>query len=119
MTPEELDALNRAIIRLLDRWQASDDIGARILALEPQHYRWWKRGELLQVDDDLKLRMILLLHIHVLLRAFFADPRRGYRWMNRPNAIFGQSPLNMLASGDLNALLRLQAYLAAETQGGF
>lgn len=119
MTPEELDALNRAIIRLLDRWQANDNIGARILALEPQHYRSWKRGELPQVDDDLKLRLILLLNIHVQLRALFADPRRSYRWMNQPNAMFGQSPLSTLASGDLNALLRLQAYLAAEAQGGF
>lgn len=119
MTPEELDALNRAIIRLLNRWQVSDDIGARILALEPQHYLSWKRGELPQVDDDLKLRLIMLLNIHVQLRALFADPNRGYRWMNQPNAIFGQSPLNLLAGGDLNAILRLQAYLAAETQGGF
>lgn len=119
MTPEELAALNRSISTLFDRWQASDDAGARVLALEPETYRSWRRGELAETDDDLKLRLVLLLSIHVQLRALFVDRRRGYAWMNRPNAIFGQSPLDMLAGGDLNALLRLQAYLAAENQGPF
>lgn len=116
MTPEELAALNRAIVRLLDRWQVDGETGARILALEPQAYVAWRRGELAAFDDDLKLRCVLLLHIHVQLRALFVDRRRGYRWMRRPNAIFGRSPVSLIASGDLNALLRLQAYLAAENQ---
>lgn len=119
MTPEELAALNRAIVRLLDRWQVDDEIAARILALEPQAYDAWRRGELAAFDDDLKLRCVLLLHIHVQLRTLFVDRRRGYRWMSRPNAVFGQSPLNLLAGGDLNALLRLQAYLAAEAKGSW
>lgn len=120
MTPEELAALNRAISRLLDRWQVDDETGARILALEPQAYDAWRRGELTAFDDDdLKLRCVLLLHIHVQLRALFVDRRRGYRWMSRPNSVFGQSPLNLLAAGDLNAFLRLQAYLAAEAQGSW
>lgn len=119
MTPEETAALSRAIANLLDRWQASEEIGARILDLEPERYRSWKRGELAEIDDDLKLRCILLLHIHTLLRTIFADRKRGYRWMRQPNTLFGKSPLNLLASGDLNTLLRVQAYLAAETQGVF
>lgn len=116
MTPEELAALKRAIVRLLDRWNVDDEIGARILALDPQAYDAWRRGELAAFDDDLKLRCVLLLHIHVQLRTLFVDAGRCYAWMNRSNEIFGQSPVNLLASGDLNALLRLQAYLAAENQ---
>lgn len=117
MTPEELDALNRAISRLFDHWHVDDETGARILAIKTEHYRAWKRGELNQLDDDLKLRLVLLLRVHVRLRTFFVDPGRGYAWMNRSNALFGQSPLSMIAGGDLNALLRLQTYLAAEAHG--
>ncbi|CAH1690570.1 conserved hypothetical protein [Hyphomicrobiales bacterium] len=119
MTPEEIAALNRAIVQLLDRWKVDDEMGARILALDPQAYEAWKRAEPAGFNDDLKLRFVLLLHIHVQLRTLFTDPRRGYRWMNRPNAIFGQTPLDLLAAGDLNAILRLQAYLAAEIQAPF
>lgn len=115
MTPEEIAALNRAIARLFDRWNVPPEIGACILDIHADRYAQWKHGELVEIDDDLKLRLVLLLSIHVQLRALFVDPRRGYRWMSRSNAIFGQSPLSMLAGGDLNALLRLQAYLAAET----
>lgn len=114
MTPEELAALNRAIVRLLDRWQVDDATGARILALDPQAYDAWRRGELSVFDGDLKLRCILLLHIHVQLRALFVDRRRGYAWMRRRNDAFGQAPLRMLASGRLSDLVRLHAYLTAE-----
>lgn len=119
MTREELAALNRAIVRLLDRWKVDDGTAARILDLDPQAYDAWKRGEVAGVDDDLKLRCVLLLDIHVQLGALFVDRRRGYRWMSRPNAVFGQSPLNLLGQGDLNALSRLHAYLAAENQGSW
>ena len=60
-----------------------------------------------------------MLSIHVQLRHLFVDRRRGYAWMSKSNDLFGQSPLSMLAGGDINALLRLQAYLTAENQAPF
>lgn len=117
MNPEEIAALNRAIATLFDRWQVQPETGARILDIDPDRYAAWKSGALPEIDDDLKLRLVLLLNIHVQLRALFIDHSRGHQWMNRPNALFGATPLNMLAGGDLNGLLRLQAYLAAEAQG--
>ncbi|MDR6827685.1 hypothetical protein J2X48_001411 [Bosea sp. BE271] len=116
MSPEELTALNRAIVRLFDRWLVSDAIGPRVLDIEPERYLLWKRGELTEIDDDLKLRLVLLLGIHVQLSAVFGKGARGYAWMNKPNDLFSQSPLGLLSSGNLDALLRLQAYLAAEVQ---
>lgn len=117
MTPEEIAALSRAIANLFDRWHVGPDVGARILAIDPELYNSWWRGELDDVDDDLKLRLVLLLNIHVQLTAFIGSSRRGYEWMSKPNRLFGQSPLDMIADGDLNGLLRLQQYLAAEAQG--
>jgi hypothetical protein len=119
VTPDEIAALNRAISTLFDRWQVDDELGSRILALDAERYRTWRLGELDRPDDDLRLRLSLLLGIHVQLCTFFIDPKRGYAWMSKPNAVFGQSPLSMLGSGDVNGLMRLQAYLAAETQALF
>ncbi len=114
MTPVELAALNRAITRLFDRWQASEETGARILALDLERYRSWKRGEFSVIDDDLKLRLILLLNIHVELQALFTDSVRRDRWMNGHNDLFGQTPLDLIADGGMAGIRRLQSYLAAE-----
>ncbi|WNJ89576.1 hypothetical protein [Bosea sp. 685] len=119
MTPDQIAALNRAISKLFNRWQVDDELGSRILALDAERYRTWRLGELNCPDDDLRLRLSLLLGIHVQLCTFFSKPERGYAWMAKPNDVFGESPLSMLSSGDLNVLVRLQAYLAAETQAPF
>lgn len=119
MTPEELNALNRAISTLFDRWQVDDQTGSRILALDGERYRVWRLAQLDRPVEDLELRLSLLLGIHVQLCTIFKDPKRGYAWMSRPNDLFGQSPLSMLASGDISALVRLQAYLGAENQASF
>ncbi|WP_199084640.1 antitoxin Xre/MbcA/ParS toxin-binding domain-containing protein [Bosea sp. ASV33] len=116
MTPEELAALTRAVAKLFERWQVSDETGARILAIDLRRYRTWKRGDMSRVDDDLILRLVVLLNIHVQLRSMFIGIGRGYAWMRRPNDAFGQSPIDLIASGELSALARLQAYLAAETE---
>lgn len=117
MTPDEIAALNRAIANLFVRWHVGPDVGARILAIDPKLYDVWWRGELDVVDDDLKLRLVLLLNIHVQLTTFIGSSRRGYDWMSKPNTAFGLSPLCMIADGDLNGLLRLQQYLSAEALG--
>jgi len=116
MTPDEVAALNRAIANLLDHWHVDSLAGARILDIEPERYAAWKSGHLVDIDDDLKLRLVLLLNIHVQLSTVVGRGKRGYDWMSRPNAVFGQSPLGMIADGDLNGLLRLQTYLAASIQ---
>lgn len=116
MTPDETAALNAAIAKLFDRWQVEPATGARILDIAPDLYATWKAGGLAEIDDDLKLRLVLLLNIHGQLATVFGKGERGYAWMNKPNQVFAQSPLSMVGSGDLNALLRLQAYLAASIQ---
>lgn len=117
MTPDEILALNRAISNLFIRWNVDPVVGARILDIEPKLYGAWRRGELADVDEDLKLRLMLLLNIHVQLSTVLGRGHHGYDWMSKPNALFGQSPLSLIAYGGLNGLLRLQQYLSAETNG--
>lgn len=116
MTPDETAALNRSIANLLDRWKVDPQTAARILDIEPDLYSVWKRGGVADLDEGLKLRLVLLLNIHVQLTAAMGKGQRGYDWMSKPNDAFGQSPIDMLRSGGLNALLRLQSYLAASIQ---
>lgn len=105
------------IIALLRRWQVDDACGQRILGLDQARYHQWRDGSLVGTDDELAFRLALLFSIHTSLCTIFMEPTRGYRWMRRQNEIFGQSPLDLIASGDLGALSRLQSYLAAESQG--
>lgn len=109
--------MSALIIALFRRWQVDEACGQRILGLDQARYRQWKDGCLSGKDDELAFRLALLFSIHTSLCTIFMDPTKGYHWMRRPNLILGQTPIAMIASGDLDALRRLQTYLAAEAQG--
>lgn len=112
-TRTELQAAARAVIRLFKRWEVSDRDALRILRPLPRAaYRRWKRDEMDAVDHELGVRLSILISIHTGLRLFFKDPSRGYRWVKAPNAAFdGRRPLDLMITGNLGPLLRLQAYL--------
>lgn len=64
-------------------------------------------------------RVIILLCINEALKRLFSEPRQIRHWLHSPNAIFdGQSPLELIADGDMASLLRLKDYLLAEALGG-
>jgi hypothetical protein len=74
--------------------------------------------ELNRIDDDASLRLVILISIYTSLRIMFTDPRRGWAWIQKPNAVFeNQTPLDVMVRGDLESLRRVEDYLAAETQG--
>lgn len=109
--------MSSPILTLFKRWQVDDAQGQHILGLSQDRYLKWKDGSLEEGDDELTFRLALLFSIHTSLCTIFMEPARGYRWIRRQNEIFGQSPLDLIASGDFNALTRVQTYLAAEAQG--
>lgn len=118
--PNEIEAMQRAMVAIFARWGASDEDAALILGgLSPKTFRRWKAGEYGRVRRDLADRMSLVLGIHKALRIVFAEPGLGYAWMGRPNAAFdGMSPLALLRRGGMADLVRLRSYLDS-VRGGW
>lgn len=119
ITASEADAMARAVMRLFAKWQISDAQARDILGgLAARTYARWKAGEPGRIDRDLATRLSLLMGIHKGLRHLFSDPERGYRWVAKPNLVFGgRSPVEVMAQGDIFSLARVRAYLDAERGG--
>lgn len=109
-------ALVRTGLNLLCRWSASDEQARAILGgLSPQGYAAWKREEVGTLTPDQSYRLMLVLEIHKATKLRLGNSVRAVGWMARPNAIFDEhSPLQLIASGELGAIERLLAYLAAD-----
>ena len=118
MTREEESALVRATLRIFRNWRIDDVQASRILG-EPdrrQLQRWRLQDDGPPTEAVLE-RMAIILTIHASLRRLYREPERGYGWMQRPNVAFeDRSPIALIANGGREALLRLKAYLEAETQ---
>ncbi len=119
-SPDEIRAMQRAIVGLFGRWAVTDADAALLLGgLSAKTFRRWKDGDYGRVTRDLADRMSHLLGIHKALRILFADPERGYRWMTAPNDAFdGQSALDVLRRGGMSDIIRVRHYLNS-TRGGW
>ena len=87
--------MQRAVINLFDRWGLTDTQAATLLGeIAPRTFQRWKAGEYGRVGPDLSAR--------------------GYGWIKRPNAAFGdQSALAVTLGGQLTDLMRVRRYLDA------
>lgn len=118
MTLGEQQALIRSILRIFRNWNVGEELACQILG-EPDVdlvARW--RVEENSAPSCLVLeRMAIVLMIHAGLRRLYREPERGYAWMQRPNMSFDdRTPIAMIVAGGDEALLRVKAYLDAETQ---
>lgn len=116
VTDAEAAALARATVNLFRAWQLSD-IEARTLLGDMAQRTWarWKEGSIGRIDRDLRARMAILMGIHKGLRYLFSDAARGYAWIRKPNANFGdQSALAIMLRGEITDLIDLRSYLDAE-----
>ncbi len=112
----ETQAVQRAIVRLFDHWELSDNDASVLLGdLSARTYQRWKTGQYGRVSVDLATRMSNLLGIHKALRLLFTDAARGYRWIKAANDAFaGQSALDVMRAGQLTDLMRVRRYLDAQ-----
>lgn len=119
VTAAEASAMLRAVFKLFDLWGVSDS-QARVLLGEPSQstlYRW-KRGEIGAIPRDTVYRLGDLMGIHKGLRYMFADPKRGYAWISKPNEAFGgRSALERMLAGAPTDVAAVRAYLDAERGG--
>lgn len=110
---DEIHAMQRAVIRLLEHWQVSDAQAATLLGdISPRTFQRWKQGHYGRVSVDGAARLSNLMGIHKALRLLYSEAERGYRWIGQPNAAFGgASPLHVMLRGNLTDLMRVRRYL--------
>lgn len=109
----EVQAMQRAVIRLFDHWGVTDAQAAILLGdIAVRTYQRWKQGEYGRWNVDLAARLSNLIGIHKALRLLYSETERGYRWVKAPNRAFGDySPLDVMLGGQLTDLMRVRRYL--------
>lgn len=118
LTSEEASAMFRAAVSLFRKWAVTDEQAACLLDLPPRTFARWKSIGPGRIDRDTRARLSNLMGIHKALRLIFQDPERGYRWIQAPNASFGdRSALDVMLGGELTDLMRVRRLLDAERGG--
>ncbi len=109
----EVQAMQRAVIRLLDHWGVTDAQAAILLGdIAVRTYQRWKQGEYGRWTVDLAARLSNLIGIHKALRLLYTEADRGYRWIKAPNRAFAdRSALDVMLDGQLTDLMRVRRYL--------
>ncbi|MDP3781854.1 MAG: MbcA/ParS/Xre antitoxin family protein [Sphingopyxis sp.] len=110
---EEVQAMQRAVIRLFDHWGVTDAQAAVLLGdIAVRTYQRWKQGEYGRWNVDLAARLSNLIGIHKALRLLYTEADRGYRWIKAPNRAFGErTALEVMLGGQLTDLMRVRRYL--------
>jgi Protein of unknown function (DUF2384) len=111
----EVQAMQRAVIRLFEHWGVNDGQAAILLGdIAPRTFQRWKQGQYGRWNADLAARLSNLMGIHKALRLLYTEKERGYRWVKAPNRAFsGQSALDVMLGGQLTDLMRVRRYLDA------
>lgn len=114
-SPDETDAMQRAVIRLFGLWSITDKQAAILLGdISERTFARWKDGQYGRVGRDLAARLSNLIGIHKALRLLFSDPRRAHTWVKKPNKDFGRTALEIMLDGNLTDLMRVRRYLDAQ-----
>ena len=110
---EEVQAMQRAVIRLFDHWGITDAQAATLVGdIAARTYQRWKQGEYGRGNVDLAARLSNFIGIHKALRLLYTEAERGYRWIKASNRAFGdRSPLEVMLGGQLTDLMRVRRYL--------
>jgi len=115
ITDAEGAAMARAVVNLFRRWEITDGQASVLLGgLSARTWARWKVGEVGRIPRDLKSRLSNLMGIHKALRIIFTEADRSYRWVKKPNDVFGgSSALEIMLGGELTDVMRVRRYLDA------
>jgi uncharacterized protein (DUF2384 family) len=119
VTGEEAQAMLRAVLNLLAKWDLSKDEKLVLLGgPSDRTFQRWRAGEIGPLPNDTVHRLGDLLGIHKALRFMFTDLERSYAWVRRPNEAMGGRPaLDVMLQGAPSDISRVRAYLDAERGG--
>jgi uncharacterized protein (DUF2384 family) len=117
---KQVEAMQRAVIQLFDRWGVTDANAATLLGgISTKTFQRWKSGQYGNPSRDQADRMSLLLGIHKALRIIYSEAARGYRWISAPNELFdGESALDIMMRGGIEDIRRIRTYLDS-VRGGW
>lgn len=115
VSPDEVQAMQRAFVKLANLWQITDDQAAVLMGdISVRTYRRWKVGDFGRAGVDTAARLSNLMGVHKALRLLFKEPGRGYGWIKRANDIFGgASALDIMLGGQITDIMRVRRYLDA------
>ena len=120
ITDSEAAALVRATVGLFRAWSLSESEARAVLGgLSERELEELKTGDTgAAIDPDLRVRMALLMGVHVALRTIFTDPARGYAWIRKPSSeLDGRSALDIMMRGGIPDMAELRDYLEAVAGG--
>lgn len=119
-SPEENQAMQRAVIVLFERWGLTDaQAGTLLGGISAKTFSRWRKGEYGRLTLDQSDRLSHLLGIHKALRIIFQDPERFYGWVTRENDAFGgKTALEVMLGGHMRDLERVRLYLDS-VRGGW
>ena len=111
----------RGFFGIAEKWGLGEKENLVLLG-EPGRatYYNWKKGEVGKVSRDALERLSYLVGIYKALQILIPDKRMADAWIKRENdaPIFGgQSPLQLMLTGQLADLYRVRAYLDANRGG--
>jgi hypothetical protein len=116
ITEEEAQAMLRAVLTLLDKWDLRRDEKLVLLGRPSERtFQRWRAGEIGPLPSDTVFRLGDVLGIHKALRYMFTDSTHIYGWVKRSNEAFGgKSALDVMLQGAPADISRVRAYLDAE-----
>jgi hypothetical protein len=114
--PAGMATVVKIAARVLTGW-SSPEVIPRILDLPGSTCEAVAQDNLrdLQLTEEQLHRASLVLDMHASLRTLFMNPENVKRFMTMPNnnePFAGRAPLDLIASGDIGELIRVQGHLA-------
>ena len=99
----------RTAVTILERWQANHNQIRRVLRISRPTLHRAKTGSIVsRLDCDQLMRISMVLNMHATMRTVFENPANVYGFMRFKNGnefFNGQSPLEVIAQGNMLALI--------------
>ena len=107
----EAQAMATAVIALFDRWNLSSEQRSNVLGgIQQTTLDSWRREKFEPIEQNLAIRLSLLMGIHKALRTLFIEEDRAYAWVSTHNSDFDERPsFDSITERDVSGLHRVRS----------
>src|SRR5699024_1610640 len=112
--PTDASGAIRTVLRILDAWEATPLEAQQLLGIAPSTYRAWRKNPPARPAHERLMRVSYVLGIWKALNVLLPSAEICRRWPRSPNSapLFrGKTPMEVLASGDPDALRDVREWL--------